>query len=335
MAKASKLPSGNWRVQARYKNEKRSFTAETRREAEFLALEWQTERKKANRPENRTVADAMQEYIDERSNVLSPSTIAGYRKIKRNYFTDLQPIKIKAVDRHDIQLSINEMATRLSPKTIQNAVFFLQASCGFNFDLSLPKKEKKIYRTPGVEGIRHILAQTKGTDIEVPVLLALWCGLRMSEVRGLRFDHVFPDHILIDRAMVHAEGEDVIKMPKNGASRIVNIPRILYDRIMADNKNGSEYVTTIHAIMIYKKFVRLTGGICRFHDLRHANASVMLALGVPDNYAMNRCGWETESIYKKTYGQVMPESADESACLIDSFFINLWQNDHEKDHDKD
>lgn len=46
MAKATKLPSGNWLVQARAtvagKSVKRSFTAPTEKEAVRLAEEWQT-----------------------------------------------------------------------------------------------------------------------------------------------------------------------------------------------------------------------------------------------------------------------------------------------------
>ena len=45
--KAKKLPSGSWRCQASVNGERRSFTAPTKKEAEFLALEWQNGIKKA------------------------------------------------------------------------------------------------------------------------------------------------------------------------------------------------------------------------------------------------------------------------------------------------
>ena len=42
MAKAKKLPSGNWRCRAYDKETRKykSFTAETKKEAELMALEW-------------------------------------------------------------------------------------------------------------------------------------------------------------------------------------------------------------------------------------------------------------------------------------------------------
>ena len=36
----------------------------------------------------------------------------------------------------------------------------------------------------------------------------------------------------------------------------------------------------------------------RFHDLRHINASVMLALGIPNKYAEERMGHATDNMLK-------------------------------------
>ena len=41
MAKAKKLPSGNWRVQARANGQVKSFTGANKKEVEFRAMEWQ------------------------------------------------------------------------------------------------------------------------------------------------------------------------------------------------------------------------------------------------------------------------------------------------------
>jgi len=324
MAQAHRLPSGSWRVLAFDEGHRKSFTAETKRQAEYLALQWLTERKEKRDPINRTVADMMDRYIEERTNILSPTTTSNYRRIQRLYFKDIQGKKVAELSASDVQMEVNKMAATLSPKTIRNAVGFLQSACDIRFKLTLPKKEKHIYQTPGVQGIKTILGQTKDTNIEVPVLLALWCGLRLSEIRGLRFDHVFPDRIVIDQAVVDVDGVPTIKGTKTKEStRIVEITPWLYDRIMREKVNGSEYVTTMTGRAIYARFRKLTDNACRFHDLRHANASVMMMLGIPDNVAMERNGWETESIYKKTYAQVASESRRESAQKLNIFFQSL------------
>ena len=43
----------------------------------------------------------------------------------------------------------------------------------------------------------------------------------------------------------------------------------------------------------------------RFHDLRHYAASVMHALGVPDQYIMERGGWSSDGTLKRIYRNVM------------------------------
>ena len=87
MATAKKLPSGNWRVNlfvGKDINGKRiykSFTAETKKQAEFLAAEYNLKRKE--KPKEITVGDAIDGYIASKENVLSPSTIVGYKNIRK------------------------------------------------------------------------------------------------------------------------------------------------------------------------------------------------------------------------------------------------------------
>lgn len=93
MAKAKKLPSGNWRVNqfiCRNENGKQvfeSFTAPTKKEAEYLAAEFALKNKKPR--EARTLGEAIDLYIASREGILSDTTIAGYQKIRRNDFQDI------------------------------------------------------------------------------------------------------------------------------------------------------------------------------------------------------------------------------------------------------
>lgn len=88
MATAKKLPSGRWRIQIfirkdeNGKNIMKSFTADTRWQAEKYAAEF-IENNKAEQ-ERFTVAQALDGYIGLKENVLSPSTIRGYGIIRRN-----------------------------------------------------------------------------------------------------------------------------------------------------------------------------------------------------------------------------------------------------------
>lgn len=57
---------------------------------------------------------------------------------------------------------------------------------------------------------------------------------------------------------------------------------------------------------------------CRFHDLRHYNASIILALGVPDKYAMERMGHSTTDMLKKVYQHVMTEKRKEVSDVVNA-----------------
>lgn len=43
----------------------------------------------------------------------------------------------------------------------------------------------------------------------------------------------------------------------------------------------------------------------RFHDLRHYAASIMHAIGVPDQYILQRGGWASDNIMKTVYRNVI------------------------------
>ena len=61
-----------------------------------------------------------------------------------------------------------------------------------------------------------------------------------------------------------------------------------------------------------------------FHDLRHINASVMLKLGIPDKYAMERGGWSTTSTLKRVYQETFREDRLAADEKIDNYFENLF-----------
>ena len=60
-----------------------------------------------------------------------------------------------------------------------------------------------------------------------------------------------------------------------------------------------------------------------FHDLRHLNASVMLMLGIPDKYAMERGGWSTPNVMKNVYQHTFSEERKLVDERIDDYFNSL------------
>lgn len=338
MATAKKLPSGMWRCQASVDGERRSFTAYTKKEAEFLALEWQTRRKEKRNPDNLTIGEMIDKYIESRDGVLSPTTIIGYRAMRNNDFTDIETLKMHKVNEGIVQLWINDLSKRLSWKTVRNVYGLLKAATKLNYDIALPQRKKLEYRTPDVESCRKILNATKNTIIELPVILAMWCSLRMSEVRGVQWSKVSKDRMIIDTARIHMGGREIEKGTKTaGSERIIKIPPYIYE-VIEKQPRASRFIVPYSANYINRVFHKILkeNNIpdCRFHDLRHANASIMLMLGIPDKYAMERGGWSTDSVLKNVYQQTFQDESNIVSEKIDNFFMGLLLS-HEDTHEEE
>lgn len=332
MAKAKKLPSGNWRVRA-YDNETKkckSFTAETKRDAELMALEWLND-KKRNHSNGKTVGECIDEYIVSKENILSPTSIASYRQIKRCNLMELCDIGISELTSNDIQNQMNKLSLRLSPKTVRNTHGFLMSvlhiyAPDLHINTALPKKEKKYKKFPKIEDIFRII---QGTEIELPCTLAIWEGLRMSEIRGIRKSDIKNGVLTIQQVIVTVDGKHITKKQTKTteSTRQLKLPQYILELI---EKQDGEMITELTGQAIGKRFSRLLekNGLehISFHDLRHLNASVMLMLGIPDKYAMERGGWSSPNIMKSVYQHTFSEERVAVDKKIDDFFENLTQN---------
>lgn len=135
MAKAKKLPSGRWRTLVYSHTEKgwdessqsfinkrkyESFDGDTAAESEYNAFKFKLERKRMARPENLTLSEAIDKYIYSCDNLLSPTTIQGYRKIQRNAFKSILDVKIASLTNEMLLNAVNEEAKRVSNKNTKN-----------------------------------------------------------------------------------------------------------------------------------------------------------------------------------------------------------------------
>ena len=150
MATAKKMPSGNYRVRIYDKatGKQKSFTAETKKEAEYLANEWLTGRQKVVIKHDITVGEAVRTYIDSKNNVLSASTIRGYEIVYRNGLNGIRDINIDDLTTMQLQYWINSNAKKYSPKTLRNQFGLVTAALRqkkvrLDFDdVTLKKKTK-------------------------------------------------------------------------------------------------------------------------------------------------------------------------------------------------
>ena len=336
MAKAEKLKSGNWRAKAYMGTDEngkkifQSFTAATKKEAEYLAAEAVV--KKKEKVKNMTVGEAIDKYISIKENVLSPTTIYGYRKIRQCYLQMLMDLPIQKLTQEIVQKAVNDESKRLAAKTVKSAHGLLSAALSIyrpelRLKTTLPRVQKKYKDLPQPAEIIQMVA---GTPIELPVLLALMCGMRMSEIKGIRKKDIDGECLTIQNVVVRVERQDIAKentKTQNSARRL-KLPRRILDLIdEIEVKSPDDYIIPVSGSVIYKRFIRLIekNGLKRmtFHDLRHLNASVMLMLGIPDKYAMERGGWATDNILKSVYQHTFSDEREAVDQRIEDYFDNI------------
>lgn len=336
MAKAVQLPSGSWRVRVYDKElgKQVSFTSQLegkagKAEAELMAREYQLG-KRQRAKKGKTVGECIDEYINLKENILSPSTIDGYRRTKKNNLAELCDIPLSELTQLDIQKHINTLSLTKSPKTVCNAHGLLVSVLNvyvpeMHIKTTLPKKQKIIKQLPDVS---TVLRAVINTEIEIPCLLAIWCSLRMSEIRGAKKTDIKDGILTIHDTIVTVDGEHIEKHSTKTieSTRQIKLPERLQCLIRALPEE-QVYLTPLSGQAIYKRFKRLLehNGIqpMSFHDLRHMNASIMLALGIPDKYAMERGGWSTPSVMKSVYQHTFSAERQAVDDKIDSYFNSV------------
>lgn len=324
-----KLPSGKWYIQVMVDGKRRSRSFDSKEEAVYWASGIKTKSiEDARSPRNLTVGEAIDRYIESKDAVLSPSTVAGYRRIRANQMQDLMNIKLQDLTQERVQRSINTMSRIKSAKTVRNAYGLLTAVLtdfypDMRLHTTLPQKQRTDIVIPTEEDISAIAAAVKGKSVELPVLLAMWLGLRMSEIRGLTWDCVSENTIHIKQALV----DEGLKTTKTyNSNRILQIPPYIKALIEAQPRKGAFVIPdSRRAINSRFDYYIKKAGIkhYRFHDLRHVNASVMLILNIPDKYAMKRMGHATNNMLKTIYQHTMTEKEQQINFAVDNYFENV------------
>lgn len=334
MATAKKLPSGSWSVNiyiGKDENGKRKykrFTGPDKRRVEREAAAYADEHRGEVKTD--TFGYAANCYIASKKNILSPTTINGYKKIKANYLTQWDECPIHDINSRAIQSLVNEKAAGLSPKTIRNIYGFITAVI-YSVDpnakiiVTLPPLIKKFKELPKPQ---EVIRAVQGTTWELPALLAMWLSLRMSEIRGLRYEDISGNVLTVRNVIVQGEEGDVFKSRTKtyNSARRLSIPDYLMKLIYRGETNTGFVVPYTHS-QIYKGFQNAlkTAGLppMPFHDLRHMNASIMLMLGIPDIYTMEQGGWSSTNVLKGSYWNIFNGDRLIYDQMRDNFFIPL------------
>ena len=326
----------------------KSFTARTKAEALRMADQWKQDHRKqplnASDLDFRTAADL---FLANRSKTLSPSTLADYHRrvdwLAREYHT-FSVTKLSVISSETVQAVINDMVTRtkdvyalrvqgktsgqpLSPKTIRNyygLISAVLASQGIELTrVRLPQKDAPELNIPENNEVKRLLEIIKGTELEVPVLLAAWGPMRRGEICALSLDDIDGCDVHVHKSMVlTGDGEWIVKPPKTtSGDRHIIYPQYVIDLIQ---RQGYVYQgTPNHLSYAFTRTLEHNGlERFRFHDLRHFAASFQIALGIPPEYVMERGGWHSPGTMQR-YVHALDQQRREMASKANEAFAGL------------
>lgn len=213
-----------------------------------------------------------------------------------------------------------------------------------------PKKEKPVLFEPALEVIFEVLDALKEELIYMPVVLAISAGVRRGEVLGLRWKdyNEKTKKISIVQTLQRVQGEGLKFFPPKtpGSRRQVELPPSTVAELKKHRTNQKKYKLAlgdayqdygliccwddgrpIDPDYVTKRFEKITERLgCpkfRFHDLRHAHATFLLASGVDPKSIQDRLGHSTVAFTLDQYSHVTSSMQQQAAAKAEEIFFKV------------
>jgi integrase len=191
----------------------------------------------------------------------------------------------------------------------------------------------------------RILEAASGTRMEAPAAIAIATGMRRGEILGLYWSDLSKDcaSAQVARSLQWTAAGLVFERPKTARSRrLIVLPEFLHPYLerqkesqeqrrdqssdweetglVIDRADGHawdprSFTSTWRAFLIKASLPRV-----RFHDLRHAHATLMLQQGVHPKIVSERLGHASIGITLDTYSHVLPSMQQDAADAFDEIF---------------
>lgn len=214
-----------------------------------------------------------------------------------------------------------------------------------------PRRSTRLVADPQL--VQRVLAATEGTVLELPCALAIATGMRRGEILALRWSDLGDnwDVVRVVRTLQPTQQGLVFEEPKTQRSRrSVLLPEFLRPYLQRQQQRQNERRLRLgerwhdEGLLIdrgdgspmnpdtlstgWARFLRKRGlPPLRFHDLRHAHATLLLLQGVHPKIVSERLGHASIGITLDTYSHVLPTMQEEAAQAFDALFPAATSDD--------
>lgn len=302
---------------------------------------------------------------------MSNSAILPYFKEKNIKLTDLKPKDIQ--DFYTLQLKRVKASTvihyhAIIHKALKYAVKIDLIPTNPASKIERPRQERFVGSFYDTKEVNQLFEAAKGTNLEIPILLGAFYGLRRSEVVGLKWSAIdFENNSLVIKHTVTAfnlDGKHIIQAKdstKNKSSmRTLPLVPAFKEKLLAMKEKqefnrklcGRSYSKDyLDYVCVNELGVRLRPGLIttafpklledhgfrriRFHDLRHSCASLLLANNVPMKQIQDWLGHSDFSTTANIYAHLDYNSKISSAqAMVDGLnFVIETPKEGEQNND--
>ncbi len=211
--------------------------------------------------------------------------------------------------------------------------------------IEAPKRARHEIRPPTAAELRAILAAVRGRWLEMPTYLATVTGARRAEVLAAQWADVnfARGTLAIRRSLETTKAGLHFKAPKSGKARVVTLPTSAvavlrrHKAEQAAQRLAAGAAWQDHDLVIpgptgaprnpdrlsvaFTAALRRVGlRVVRFHDLRHAHATMLLEQGVHPKVVAERLGHGSTHVTMEVYSHVTPALQQSAAAAFEAAF---------------
>jgi integrase len=222
-------------------------------------------------------------------------------------------------------------------------------------DVRPPKIERRKMATYSLTQTADVLEALRDSWMHVPAVLGVLCGMRRGEIAALRWGAVDLDkgQLAIVQSAEQTKAGVRYQEPKSGQARTIALSptvvaelrahrlrqaegllrlgiRLDGDAFVVAQADGSPYDPDSISKEWRLRIIKTTLPRVRFHDLRHAHASHMLAAGVHAKIASERLGHSRVGITLDLYSHVVEGLQENAVALVDEAMAKALQKRSDK-----
>ena len=301
------------------------------------------------------------QWLTTAKNNLTPSSYERYEGIIKNHLIpDFGDIPLDKLTPERIQAHYNaKLGDGFNPSTVRyhHTVIHKALATAVKWGLiyrnvadvvDKPQGKRKEFQTWDENEVNQFLSSLDGNPHRTLFLLALFTGMRRSELLALRWSDIdlLMGQVAVRRGLHQASDRNYYYLePKTIKSRrVIDLPPSVIIALRKHWENsklreGQDSLVFCHSdgqplrpntiSQIWKKACIDAGvKVIRFHDARHTHATLLLKAGVHPKIVQERLGHSTIAITLDTYSHVTPSMQKAAAIAFDVLINKQSKSDY-------